>query len=453
MRRKLFSIALALALVIGVMPMAAPAYAAATPFGSTALYGPASLSAYPQAGDSYELKGETVTLASDGDVEYLAEYQLDGTTFDNYKAVIQGMLNQGDSYRRLVDLFRYEFIGDLDAALEPRMDGANYVYTFTSSFLEVDEENISVSGGTFTVPCVPKLKFADKTGDEDLFTALKSAMSLRATVAFKSEAAYESARDSSGQIVSGGRIRVYPPEEAQTRLDSNGNYESRLMQLLITMYGADALQGTHPNKYLEISAEDAVTELTAPSGGYVKIDTSGNYKMHSDGHAIFWLANAASASIDLPYTVYTDADCTVKSQNDVPGISWTIGAAGSFDRFDLSAAFDTTLPVSARTATWAAADSGSQENNTVTLYSARSAVYKLTVTLGEESDYCYVVVPGDLNRDSYVRANDATLTMKYSQTFPAANGIPDDDFTMPLADMNCDHYVRANDASAIFGVI
>ncbi|MCB8506698.1 InlB B-repeat-containing protein, partial [Enterococcus durans] len=153
-------------------------------------------------------------------------------------------------------------------------------------------------------------------------------------------------------------------------------------------------------------ATTITAQYEADSAACVKIDPAGNYQMHSDEHAIFWLENADDKTLNVPYTLFNDAECKNRATSDAD-VKWSVEMAGGFDNNAFSGAKTTLLPEDKRSPKWEASKStDGSEGNTVNLHSAKSGIYKLTVSSGENSDYCYVVVPGDLNRDAEIQAND-----------------------------------------------
>ncbi|MCB8506790.1 InlB B-repeat-containing protein, partial [Enterococcus durans] len=145
----------------------------------------------------------------------------------------------------------------------------------------------------------------------------------------------------------------------------------------------------------------------AADAAYVKIDPAGNYQMHSDGHAIFWLENADGKTLNVPYTLFNDAECKNRATSDAE-VKWSVEMAGGFDNNAFSGAKTTLLPEDKRSPKWEASKStDANEGNNIRLNSAKSGIYKVTVSAGDNgTDYCYVVVPGDLNRDAEIQAND-----------------------------------------------
>ena len=171
------------------------------------------------------------------------------------------------------------------------------------------------------------------------------------------------------------------------------------------------------------------------------IRTTNQYASHTDGKAIFWLANDGTSTLDIVYDIYNDAEHTILSNADTE-VVWSVEMVGGFENYNFDAQMEAFFPSVSRNTTWDAEN----ENNKVSVQSIKSGIYKVSVTIEGNSDYCYVVVPGDVNRDAHIQANDASIVLRYSGNInPPIN----DGFTKALSDMNNDGYIQANDASMI----
>ena len=169
--------------------------------------------------------------------------------------------------------------------------------------------------------------------------------------------------------------------------------------------------------------------------------TTNHYATNTDGKAIFWLANDGTSTLDIVYDIYNDAEHTILSNADTE-VVWSVEMVGGFENYNFDAQMEAFFPSTSRNTTWDAEN----ENNKVSVQSIKSGIYKVSVTIEGNSDYCYVVVPGDVNRDAHIQANDASIVLRYSSNInPPIN----DGFTKALSDMNNDGYIQANDASMI----
>ena len=169
--------------------------------------------------------------------------------------------------------------------------------------------------------------------------------------------------------------------------------------------------------------------------------TTNHYATNTDGKAIFWLANDGRSTLDIVYDIYNDKEHTIKANADTE-VVWSVEMVGGFENYNFDAQMEAFFPSTSRNTTWDAEN----ENNKVSVQSIKSGIYKVSVTIEGNSDYCYVVVPGDVNRDAHIQANDASIVLRYSSNInPPIN----DGFTKALSDMNNDGYIQANDASMI----
>ena len=81
----------------------------------------------------------------------------------------------------------------------------------------------------------------------------------------------------------------------------------------------------------------------------------------------------------------------------------------------------------------------------------KSGVYKVTASIngGQSSDYVYVVVPGDVDRNGFVDFNDSNQVGNYSVTEENTAFKIVDEFTLILAELDYNGFIDANDANII----
>ena len=82
----------------------------------------------------------------------------------------------------------------------------------------------------------------------------------------------------------------------------------------------------------------------------------------------------------------------------------------------------------------------------------KSGVYKVTASIngGQSSDYVYVVVPGDVDRNGIVDPNDADTISNYFLTDDVKSAFNIvDEFTLILAELDYNGIIDPNDADII----
>ena len=177
---------------------------------------------------------------------------------------------------------------------------------------------------------------------------------------------------------------------------------------------------------------------------HIKISETGKVAA-KDGHAIFSIGNVYKNGFkDLEYTVYSDHNFqTTSTKNaDVP---WKVEAVAGFEKHtEVNTAASTMFE---KTATV-------YEGNKVNvnkIKALKSGVYKVTALIngGQSSDYVYVVVPGDVDRNGFVDFNDSNQVGNYSVTEENTAFKIVDEFTLILAELDYNGFIDANDANII----
>ena len=177
---------------------------------------------------------------------------------------------------------------------------------------------------------------------------------------------------------------------------------------------------------------------------HIKISETGKVAA-KDGHAIFSIGNVYKNGFkDLEYTVYSDQNFQIKSTKNAD-VTWKVEAVAGFEKHAevntaASAMFEKTATV--------------YEGNKVNvnkIKALKSGVYKVTASIngGQSSDYVYVVVPGDVDRNGFVDFNDSNQVGNYSVTEDNSAFKIVDEFTLILAELDYNGFIDANDANII----
>lgn len=177
---------------------------------------------------------------------------------------------------------------------------------------------------------------------------------------------------------------------------------------------------------------------------HIKISETGKVAA-KDGHAIFSIGNIYKNGFkDLEYTVYSDQNFQTKSTKNAD-VTWKVEAVAGFEKHaEVNTAASTMFE---KTATV-------YEGNKVNvnkIKALKSGVYKVTASIngGQSSDYVYVVVPGDVDRNGFVDFNDSNQVGNYSVTEDNAAFKIVDEFTLILAELDYNGFIDANDANII----
>lgn len=177
---------------------------------------------------------------------------------------------------------------------------------------------------------------------------------------------------------------------------------------------------------------------------HIKISETGKVAA-KDGHAIFSIGNVYKNGFkDLEYTVYSDQNFQTKSTKNA-GVTWKVEAVAGFEKHaEVNTAASTMFE---KTATV-------YEGNKVNvnkIKALKSGVYKVTASIngGQSSDYVYVVVPGDVDRNGFVDFNDSNQVGNYSVTEDNSAFKIVDEFTLILAELDYNGFIDANDANII----
>ena len=177
---------------------------------------------------------------------------------------------------------------------------------------------------------------------------------------------------------------------------------------------------------------------------HIKISETGKVAA-KDGHAIFSIGNVYKNGFkDLEYTVYSDQNFQTKSTKNAD-VTWKVEAVAGFEKHaEVNTAASTMFE---KTATV-------YEGNKVNvnkIKALKSGVYKVTASIngGQSSDYVYVVVPGDVDRNGFVDFNDSNQVGNYSVTEDNAAFKIVDEFTLILAELDYNGFIDANDANII----
>ena len=179
---------------------------------------------------------------------------------------------------------------------------------------------------------------------------------------------------------------------------------------------------------------------------HIKISETGKVAT-KDGHAIFNIGNVyQNGAKDLEYTVYSDQNFQTKSTKNAD-ITWKVEAIAGFEKHKKVNAVASTM--FEKTATV-------YEGNKVNvnkIKALKSGVYKVTASIngGQSSDYVYVVVPGDVDRNGLVNINDANQIANYSITRDKEESFnyPIDEFSLILAELDRNSIVNINDANTV----
>lgn len=177
---------------------------------------------------------------------------------------------------------------------------------------------------------------------------------------------------------------------------------------------------------------------------HIKISETGKVAA-KDGHAIFSIGNVYKNGFkDLEYTVYSDQNFQTKSTKNAD-VTWKVEAVAGFEKHaEVNTAASTMFE---KTATV-------YEGNKVNvnkIKALKSGVYKVTASIngGQSSDYVYVVVPGDVDRNGFVDFNDSNQVGNYSVTEDNSAFKIVDEFTLILAELDYNGFIDANDANII----
>ena len=177
---------------------------------------------------------------------------------------------------------------------------------------------------------------------------------------------------------------------------------------------------------------------------HIKISETGKVAA-KDGHAIFSIGNVYKNGFkDLEYTVYSDQNFQTKSTKNAD-VTWKVEAVAGFEKHtEVNTAASTMFE---KTATV-------YEGNKVNvnkIKALKSGVYKVTALIngGQSSDYVYVVVPGDVDRNGFVDFNDSNQVGNYSVTEENTAFKIVDEFTLILAELDYNGFIDANDENII----
>ena len=175
---------------------------------------------------------------------------------------------------------------------------------------------------------------------------------------------------------------------------------------------------------------------------HIKISETGKVAA-KDGHAIFSIGNVYKNGFkDLEYTVYSDQNFQTKSTKNAD-VTWKVEAVAGFEKHaEVNTAASTMFE---KTATV-------YEGNKVNvnkIKALKSGVYKVTASIngGQSSDYVYVVVPGDVDRNGIVDLNDSDAISNYFITDDVNSAFKVvDAFTLILAELDYNGIIDTNDA-------
>ena len=171
---------------------------------------------------------------------------------------------------------------------------------------------------------------------------------------------------------------------------------------------------------------------------HIKISETGKVAA-KDGHAIFSIGNVYKNGFkDL------DQNFQTKSTKNAD-VTWKVEAVAGFEKHaEVNTAASTMFE---KTATV-------YEGNKVNvnkIKALKSGVYKVTASIngGQSSDYVYVVVPGDVDRNGFVDFNDSNQVGNYSVTEDNTAFKIVDESTLILAEIDYNGFIDANDANII----
>ena len=175
---------------------------------------------------------------------------------------------------------------------------------------------------------------------------------------------------------------------------------------------------------------------------HIKISDAGK-DAAKDGHAIFNIGNLyEKGTKDLEYTVYSDQNFQTKSTKNAD-VTWKVEAVAGFEKHaEVNTAASTMFE---KTATV-------YEGNKVNvnkIKALKSGVYKVTASINgrQSSDYVYVVVPGDVDRNGIVDLNDSDAISNYFITDDVNSAFKVvDAFTLILAELDYNGIIDTNDA-------
>ncbi len=173
----------------------------------------------------------------------------------------------------------------------------------------------------------------------------------------------------------------------------------------------------------------------------------GNPVELADKKAIFNIGNKFENGFkDLEYTVYSDANKTTALQKETD-VYWTIEPVYGFEDVLIDADYAGTL----NTLTTRYVVGAANINKTTAV---KSGIYKVTATLPNgENDWAYVVVPGDVDRDSIVATNDGEEIIKYASLEDINSYSIKDAFTLILSDVDFDEFVTTNDGDIVIRMV
>ena len=162
---------------------------------------------------------------------------------------------------------------------------------------------------------------------------------------------------------------------------------------------------------------------------HIKISETGKVAA-KDGHAIFSIGNVYKNGFkDLEYTVYSDQNFQTKSTKNAD-VTWKVEAVAGFEKHaEVNTAASTMF------------------EKTATVYEGNKV--NVSINGGQSSDYVYVVVPGDVDRNGFVDFNDSNQVGNYSVTEENTAFKIVDEFTLILAELDYNGFIDANDANII----
>ena len=134
---------------------------------------------------------------------------------------------------------------------------------------------------------------------------------------------------------------------------------------------------------------------------------------------------------NVEYKIYSDNEKTKELNKDTT-ISWEVEAINGFEDFNNDK--ENLLKILERKETTIDVNSPKNTNKVST---TKSGIYKITATLPNgESDFIYLVVPGDINRNGEVESGDIAQLYKYYRSAKTNAFSIFDEFTLLLADMD-----------------
>lgn len=416
-----------------------------------------------------QISGDELTYKSDVtkyDIKYSAKMNVSSIwSYYNYYVMFDPSDNKAASNATVIkggftitftsaDVLAIKDGVDLKSMVENNVstDKDNGVYGSSSKFYDYFVvESVTKSGNNLVI------KMNVKDGVDGIYLASKRS-ELPKEILIQTLADYTSVNGTDltndQKIVSSGTY------EGKIILDTPDNYAVAL-QSAINSVRSNPILGFLAGAYFPTNATAPVTSLAIPVNSssehtlnvvkkeanmYIKIDKTGQYEdvegnvvELADQKAIFHIGNKFSNGFkDLNYTVYSDAAKTEALQENAQ-VTWTIEALRGFEMLDLSE-YSATLPTLQTTY-----EVG--KINTNKAIAIKSGIYKVTATLPNgESDYAYVVVPGDVDRDGEVSTQDANEITRYSVSEEFVSFSVRDEFTKILADIDYDYDVTTNDS-------